>query len=65
MKCPQCGNEMEEGVLSAGGYWMVWSEKPIWRLLSGEEIPTEGGILERQHIDGHRCTACQLIIVHY
>ena len=63
MKCPECGSEMEKGVLSANGY-IVWSEKPLWTVFSGEELPTKG-IPKPRHMDGFRCPACRLVIAHY
>lgn len=65
MKCPECGNEMEKGVISAPGLGMVWSEKPIYLQLSGEPIPSQIGFFARQYLDGHRCKACRLITAHY
>ena len=37
MKCPECGNEMENGLVS-GARRMVWRKKPIKFLLSGDII---------------------------
>jgi hypothetical protein len=65
MKCPECGSDMENGVVSAPGIGMVWSEGPIKILFSGEEIPLDGGFVHLVHMDGHRCTACRLIVAHY
>ena len=67
MKCPECGTEMENGVVSAPGLGMVWSDKPIKILASGEAITemSAKGFSDLQHMDGYRCTACKLIITHY
>jgi Domain of unknown function (DUF6487) len=64
MKCPECGKEMENGVVSSSGY-LVWSEKPIRILLAGEEIPMDWGFFNPRHMQGSRCKACKLIVSQY
>jgi len=66
LKCPKCDKEMELGLVSVPfNRKIVWSEKPIKMLFSGEVIPLEGGFLRRIHMDGFRCTACRLIVTRY
>jgi hypothetical protein len=64
MKCPECGREMEKGVITTNGY-LVWSEEPIRSVWSGEEIPAEWGLFNPRHLEADRCEACRLIISHY
>jgi hypothetical protein len=63
-RCPECGGEMEKGVVSAVGLSMAWSKEPILTILRGVAI------LKRNpprltYIEGNRCKACRLIIAHY
>jgi hypothetical protein len=65
MKCPRCDNEMEAGVVSTHyNRYIVWSEKAIKTVFSGEEIPPDAYFFT-QHIDGHRSRECKLIIMQY
>jgi hypothetical protein len=65
MKCPECGKDMENGVVSSVRGGMIWSERPIWSQFSGEQIPTIWQLLRLQHLNGHRCTSCGLLITRY
>jgi hypothetical protein len=65
MKCPECGIEMEIGFIITDSSGMIWSEKPLKMIFSGEVIPMKGFPPSLLHLYGNRCTACKLIITRY
>ncbi len=68
MKCPHCGNEMELGHLSAGGYRILWTPRgrhlTTWRM-PREEVVESPGPLGELHNTAHICKRCQKVIVDY
>lgn len=62
MKCPQCGDEMENGHVSTGG--IVWKRYRNWKYWDGEEMRGDFAYGFNYHT-GFRCTKCELIIVRY
>jgi hypothetical protein len=64
MKCPKCGEIMDEGYLAVYGMFrgMKWLEKPSYFAVGGETIlpMTQPG--EPQ---AHRCVSCRLVVFPY
>lgn len=56
---------MEKGVISSNGMSIVWSEKPIPSLWSGERLTKTVWAGTLAHMDGYRCVACMLIVANY
>lgn len=65
MKCPECGSEMEKGVVSSSGWSIAWSKEPIFSLLQGDRLTKNVWAGTLAYIEGHRCPTCKLIIAHY
>lgn len=76
MNCPNCGTEMESGVLMTGGprfHPIIWAKSgPGWiRSPKGREelSPPGGDTVPSQVIptypDAHRCTACKTVVFQY
>jgi|WetSurSiteA1Bulk_404760.scaffolds.fasta_scaffold34236_3 hypothetical protein len=66
MKCPECGAEMEKGVVSGAGFGLAWSEGTILSLWNGEPLSSKRkNHLELHHMDGFRCTKCKLVLAYY
>jgi hypothetical protein len=65
MKCPECGKEMESGIVSSGNNGMFWSDRPIWSSISAERIPMMWKLMRLRHLSGYRCEPCKLMIMRY
>jgi hypothetical protein len=65
MKCPWCGNEMEDGFIGITGelFDVSWYRDPTVLGLKGEPIGG-WGLLAQNH-PGRRCLNCRIVILQY
>ena len=65
MKCPYCGNEMQEGKICVigGGAAMGWKDREASFRLNDE--PKMVAVINGDRISGYRCEKCRKIIVGY
>ena len=68
MKCPKCGNEMEQGMFTCGrdiASSALWT--PQYEL--HKTFPKEEKIVERPvgviHFYGYRCIKCRVLVLDY
>jgi uncharacterized C2H2 Zn-finger protein len=79
MKCPKCGQEMEEGyvtLMPSHNAWLYWSREQLpgfWGRVKGNEIWKERVTLMQKLIardgnsfsKGSRCANCRLVLFEY
>lgn len=79
MKCPKCGQEMEEGYVtltSSENAHLYWSSEELpgfWERVKGKKVWKERVTLMHkgffsevnQQIKGSRCANCRLVIFEY
>ena len=65
MKCPYCGNEMQEGKICAigSGAAMEWKDGNESFRLNDE--PKMVAVINGDRISGYRCEKCRKIVVGY
>jgi hypothetical protein len=68
MKCPTCGNEMEEGFLSTlpfGIEWVVGKERPMTEVTGSiRKLIFQMGY-DWIYIKAYRCASCELALFKY
>jgi len=68
MKCPECGEEMEEGYVT-GAYGFFWAKKKKFFYTLGDE-DTERLFVRlwdwyQARLVGYKCSKCEMIIFYY
>ncbi len=64
MKCPKCGKEMEEGRLTAGGYWIRWLPAESVPFLT-DHVTISPLSLSGKGVDADLCKDCRMVIAKY
>lgn len=68
MDCPQCGNPMEKGHLSAGGYRIFWTPKEhkFSAIAGAEDVKVQPmSWLGENRTEAYICKSCRKMIVDY
>ncbi len=64
MNCPACGNEMEKGRLTAGGYSMRWlPEDSLNELL--DKVVVSKASFSTKGVPAYICQTCRRVIAEY
>lgn len=63
MKCPYCGNEMQEGKICALRGALLWKDSEESFRLNDE--PKLAAVINGDRIEGYHCKKCRKIIVGY
>lgn len=65
-ECPNCGQSMEDGYLGSESFigGAKWFKKKS-KLGAGGEPVAKPGRLGMVYIEGERCSACKLLLLHY
>jgi len=68
MKCPKCGNEMEDGFVVAQGF-IHWNSKRVFFGLDGDDLLPQSKSIpilgKAENVPAYRCTSCRFIHIEY
>ena len=69
MKCPQCGKEMEAGLLYTGGHQILWTRaKGRWSGIpwkKGDVVLQPMNFLGRNGLSAWICEDCRKVVLDY